>query len=159
MAGRRTEVREISFAGTEIMHPETLPDGRGLWIAPEVRDILRRLRFGDPGMGWAGDPRLALYRDERARHWELWRLEADGQYRMVLKSKPGVNLDGLIKFLVEHDTQRGYDAVQRILEHNKANYRKNDLANAERMDAAMDHVIWGLRKDLGEGPKTVSFAD
>lgn len=147
-----------SFLGTSILHPETLPDGRGLWIAPEVQDIINRLRNGDPTQGWAGDPRLALYRAERGDHWELWRLENDGEYRMVLKSKPGVNLHSLIPFLVAHDTHRGYNAVQSILEHNRAVYRANDLRSAERMDAAMDHVLWGLRKDLNEGPHSYAIS-
>lgn len=139
-----------------LTHPETLPDGRGLWVAPEVLDVISRLRNGDPGSGWAGDPRLALYRGESGDHWELWRLENDGEYRMVVRSKPGVSLNSLIPWLVEHDVQRGYDAIRRVLEHNQKVYRDNDLRHAERMDDAMDHVIWGLRKDLNEGPK--SFA-
>lgn len=149
---------ELSYNPGTLSHPETLPDGRGLWIAPEVEDILRRLRYGDPGTGWAGDPRLALYRGEHDSHWELWRLENDGEYRMVLRSKPGVSLQGLIPWLVEHDVQRGYDAVRRVLEHNQRVYRENDLRAAEQMDAAMDHVLWGLRRDLNEGPKQISLS-
>src|SRR5690606_13484044 len=84
-------VRELTYTSTQIAHPEWV-DGRRLWLDPEVRDVVTRLRDGDPTRGWEGDPRLALYFIPGSRQWELMRLEADGEYRTVARSKPGARL-------------------------------------------------------------------
>ena len=77
-------------------------------MSPEVERIVQKLHYGDPTLGWEGDPRLALYHNRD--HWVLERLEADGAQRVVCRSKPGVSLDErLILRLMEHDHRRGFD--------------------------------------------------
>lgn len=132
-----------------IDHAEYLPDGRALWVAPEVQDIQRRLREGDPSLGWEGDPRLALYRAEADTRWYLYRLETDGQYRLVLRSRPDVSLITLIPWLVEHDTRRGFNAAEAVNAANEKLTRERDAAEHERAVEAMRKVIWGVNRDLG----------
>lgn len=139
--------REWSYAS--VSHPETLPDGRGLWVAPEVQEIQRKLREGDPLAGWPGDPRLALYRAEKDPRWYLYRLEADGEYRMVVRSKPGVTLETLIPWLVKHDSHRGAHVAEMVNEHNAKLERKLAQSHHERMAESLERVVWGIHRDLG----------
>lgn len=79
--------------------------------------LIDKLHYGDPVRGWEGDPRLAVYWAPPC--WEIMRLEGDGQYRMVCRSKPGVPFDErLIDALVAHDRQRGYQPHASISAHN-----------------------------------------
>lgn len=107
-----TIIREQSFA--HVAHPEWI-DGRRVWRDGSVEDIVRRIQNGDPTKGWEGDPRLEVYFEPALDRWELWRLEHDGQHRMVMASKPGVALDlDVIDFLVSHDRNRGFDVAKTL---------------------------------------------
>lgn len=139
--------REATYRKVE--HPEYLPDGRTLWVAPEVQEISRQLREGAPELGWAGDPRLAIYRGEKADRWEVWRLEADGEYRRAMISKPGASLLTLIPWLVAHDTHRGYSAADEVTAHNLARERAVDERSRERLLDALDRVAFSIQKDVG----------
>jgi hypothetical protein len=131
-----------------LSHPEML-EGRRIWLDPEVEDLIDRLHHGDATLGWAGDPALALYRTED-RRWELWRLESNGHYGMVARSKPGLALDSrLIMHLVAHDMRKGYNPHTDIIRHNA----KVDKAKAEREEEArieaISKVVHALVKDVG----------
>jgi len=131
-----------------LYHP-THVDGRTLWVAPEVQEIINLLHFGYPPLGWEGDPRLALYRN--GDRWELWRLCEDGEYRMITRSKPGVALDHrLIRFLVTHDTRRGYDPKKDVDTHNAGIERDRDREATARNEDFADKLRWALKKDTGE---------
>jgi hypothetical protein len=87
-----------------LVHPEWV-QGRRLWFEPAVAETIRKLHEGDPFRGWAGDPRLAVY--WAGDCWELWRLEHDGEYRIVWRGDPGTPLDErIIDVLIEWDRQR-----------------------------------------------------
>lgn len=136
--------RENTAGG--IVHPEVV-DGRGIWLDPEVQDILDKIQQGDPALGWEGDPRLALYRSEDGR-WELWRLEHDDVMRPFCVSRPGLALDErLILRLVEHDARRGADPGQKVDAVNAAVQRERDGQASERVYAAAEKLHWALKKD------------
>lgn len=139
--------REWTYSSID--HAEYLPDGRALWVAPEVQDIQRRLREGDPTLGWEGDNRLALYRGEGDDRWYLYRLEADGQYRMVLRSKPEVSLITLIPWLVKHDSRSGYDAAAEVDAANAKLVADLEATEHEQAVEIISKVIWGINRDLG----------
>jgi hypothetical protein len=87
-----------------LLHPEWI-GGRRLWMESAMSTLVDKLHFGDPVRGWEGDPRLAVYWAPPC--WEIMRLENDGEYRMVCKSKAGVPFDErLIDALVAHDRNR-----------------------------------------------------
>lgn len=137
--------RELTYSAGELVHPPQV-NGRGLWTSPEVERIVDKLQNGDPTLGWEGDPRLALYVTEDGR-WSVERYEADGEYRTVCVSRPGLHLDErLIKRLVKHDQRRGFDPVAAVQE-----YRPQDQWT-ERDDAmreGLEKVYHGAAKDLG----------
>lgn len=139
-------MRELSLTLNQIAHPQILPDGSSVWLDAGIRE---KLQNGCPELGWEGDPRLEVYlgRDERLH---VWRLEHDGEYRLVTRSKPGMPLDDrLIRFLVDHDTHRGYDVKADSDTHNaKLDANKEARADDKSM-AAAEVLAHGMRKDIG----------
>ncbi len=86
-----SEMREMDL-GTGFIHPQVV-NGRSLWMDSGLTTLIDKLQNGDPTLGWEGDPRLALFMDDNDR-WVLSRLEADGEYRDICKSRPGLPRDG-----------------------------------------------------------------
>lgn len=135
-------MRELSYAPTQIMHPSHV-NGRTLWIDPAVQEIIDQIQNGDPTIGWEGDPRLAVYRGPENR-WEVWRLEADGEYRLVARSMPGGALDRSIIFhLRAHDLRR-----QSAAELLAAVDKHNDHLRASRNASAHERAVEGLQKAM-----------
>lgn len=119
---------EPSVAG--LSHPEWV-EGRRLWMDSAMRDLIQRVRFGDPVKGWEGDERLAVYFNEPARCFELWRLEDDNEYRFVCRSGPGVVFDErVIDALLKWDRQR-----------RKVGLHEEIAAQHERVDAARENEL------------------
>lgn len=102
------------------VHPEWV-NGRRLWMDTPMRDLIQRIRFGDPVKGWEGDERLGLYWNGEDERFELWRLEDDGQYRFVCRSGPGIPFDErVIGALLGWDRQRRTVTLHdEIVDHNQ----------------------------------------
>lgn len=145
--------REISIAANEMIHPQVV-NGRNLWLGAGVSELIRKLHYGDPTLGWEGDPRLALYIEKDPRtaedRWVLSRYEADGEYRDILRSRPGVTLDErLIIRLMEHDTRRGFNPVDVVEQAYDPAGGPLTAADEQAMEG-LERAYHGLRKDLGE---------
>lgn len=131
-----------------IYHPQYMPDGSVIEIDSEIVD---RLHNGDSAKGWEGDPNLVLTWHRGEGRFELWRLEDDGEYRMVMRGRPGMRIldGGIIDFLVAHDTRRGYNPYADAVRHNLA----REAHAAEQRDGAIaevaDKLHWALKKDIG----------
>lgn len=137
--------RENTAAGID--HPEWV-GGRRLWIDPEIKALVDKLHFGDPTIGWEGDERLALYREGQS--WLLMRLEHDGEYRPICKSRPGLALDErLIMRLVEHDSHRGANPIDKVDAVNAAVDKERDYQGTQKVHSAAEKLQWALRRDLG----------
>jgi bifunctional DNA-binding transcriptional regulator/antitoxin component of YhaV-PrlF toxin-antitoxin module len=115
-----------------------------------VCDLIDRIRYGDPLLGWEGDDRIELYFDGPEERFELWRLEDDGEYRRVCRSQPGMQFDDrIIHALIQWDGRRRTKAlVDEVNEHN-ANRQaqveaERDEWIAEDMAPRLRHAI---RKD------------
>jgi hypothetical protein len=109
-----------------------------------MQTLIDKLHHGDPVRGWEGDPRLAVYWNPP--HWEVMRLEHDGQYRMVCRSGPNVPFDErLIDALVAHDRQRGYQLHGGVVDNNeriKARHRAAlDEQLAEDVGPRLRHAL------------------
>lgn len=143
-------MRELTYAPSDILHPQ-YQQGKRLWTDPEVADIVQRLHYGDPTLGWDGDPRLALYYLPDGR-WELQRLEADGEYRVVCRSRPGLALDlGLIRHLVAHDMRKkaAEDLLAAVDKANEAAEKARRAPLEDKAAEAFERVAHGLVKDVG----------
>lgn len=105
---------------TGLLHPEHVA-GRRLWMDSAMTDLIHKLHHGDPVRGWEGDEALAVYWNPDHQVWEIMRLEDDNQYRLVLRSRPGVPFDErVIDKLCEWDTRRHQrDLHREISDHNE----------------------------------------
>ncbi len=113
-------------------------------------DVAVKLKLGDPALGWEGDPALQLAYNRQTDRIELWREVGDGMSVLVLQSKKGqrvVDMD-LIKFLVTHDAQRGYDVAAEIEAHNTKRYAELKQQHEERMEEVSAKLAAALIKDL-----------
>lgn len=128
-----------------LLHPEWV-GGRRLWMESAMTALIDKLHYGDPVRGWEGDPRLAVYWAPPV--WEIMRLEHDGQYRLVCRSKPGVPFDErLIDALVANDRQRATVGLyERIEAHNDRVEARHRAALNERL---AEDVAPRLRHAIG----------
>jgi hypothetical protein len=106
-----------------------------------VCDLIDRIRYGDPLLGWEGDDRIELYFDGPEERFELWRRKG---------SQPGMQFDDrIIHALIQWDGRRRTKAlVDEVNEHN-ANRQaqveaERDEWIAEDMAPRLRHAI---RKD------------
>lgn len=115
-----------------LTHPEWV-DGRKLWMDGSVRDLIERIRFGDPILGWEGDDRIELYYDGPEERFELWRLEDDGEYRRVCRSQPGMSFDErIIHALIQWDGRRATTSLlDQVNGHNDTVKANEDAAVEE----------------------------
>lgn len=136
---------------TEAEHPYTLPSGAASIVDREAMDgLLDKLHNGQPELGWAGDKRLCLAFNRQNQRWELWRLEHDSEYRLVAQSQPGMGFPhSIIRALVDHDTRRGYDVGQDIIDHNTRLQAEKDAASDEVLAEKMRRVYHAVGKDIG----------
>jgi hypothetical protein len=138
--------REETPAGG-LLHPEWVA-GRRLWMDGAMSGLIHKLHHGDSVRGWEGDPRLAVYWSPPC--WELWRLEHDGEYRIVWRGKPGTPFDErLIDMLCAWDRRRRTVSVHD--EVTAANEKRDAAVKAERDDYLAGEVAprikWAFHKD------------
>ena len=117
---------------SSLSHP-TWVDGRRLWIDGAMHDLIHKLHYGDPTIGWEGDERLAVYFDDTTRRWEVMRLEDDGVYRLVARSAPGVPFDD--RFLVRLCETDRYRRKVPIGDEIIANNERVDQQRQAELDA------------------------
>ena len=122
----------MSDPQSALVHPEWVA-GRRLWMDTPMRDLIHRMRFGDPVKGWEGDDRLDLYWNQPERRFEIWRLEDDEQYRIVCRSDPGAAFDErVLDALIAWDGhRRRRSIVEEVIEHNTNLDAQLDAAREE----------------------------
>lgn len=129
--------------------PHTNPDGQRVLVDQDVLDIDRRLKHGDPTLGWAGDPGLWLEFDQVAEVFVVMYRTRDGREIVVTRYAPPLD-SGLIRRLVEADTERrgGNDPVGKML----ANDDRLERSRAAALDDFIDNdaaprMVHAMRKD------------
>jgi hypothetical protein len=129
-----------------LSHPEWV-NGRRLWMDTPMHDLINRIRFGDPVKGWEGDERLNVFWDGDDERFELWRLEDDGQYRLVCRSGPGIPFDDrVIDALLAWDRNRRtislHDEIVTTNQRVEAdNARRRDEWAAEEVAPRLRHAL------------------
>lgn len=103
-------------------------------IEDPLLDVLEK---GDNILGWEGADNLCLYFSPRERQWILMASTPLGPLALKRISPDEIRTDNLpgfiVRWLVEHDTRRGYDVLQVVEDHNA----KRDVENAEA-----NHARW-----------------
>ena len=131
-------MRETAFSAKD--HAVQVPSGAAILVDPrDMDDLIDRLQNGDPTKGWEGDPRLCIAFNRVTQRFELWRREADEEYRLVCQSRPGMSFPhNLIDEIVAHDVRRGYNPHDTIAAHNaKIDAEKDDRAHEAQMEALL----------------------
>ena len=134
------------MSDSTLFHPEWV-DGRRLWMDTPMRDLIHRIRFGDPVKGWEGDERLAVYWNGEQERFELWRLEDDGHYRFICRSGAGITFDGrIVDALIAWDgRRRSVPLADEITRHNAQlddqRATERDEWIAEDMGPRLRHAI------------------
>jgi hypothetical protein len=127
------------------------PDGGMIEIDGDLVDALHN---GYAPLGWEGDPLLFLAWNRQDQRMELWRhnLAGDGKAGIVMRSKPGQRTAdmNLIRFLVEHDTRRGYNPVDDYKAHNLKREATLRDAQRDKMGEAAERLYHGFQKDVGQ---------
>lgn len=136
-----------------IAHPDPLRV-EGYELELIVDPLVRPLYDGDPLLGWAGDPRLALYMNRKWLRWELWRLEADGVYRMTTwHSLSEVRAPEIVPRCImacvasDQRSRRKIHLHDDVLATNEKAHRPVRDKAADMVAEALDRVQWGIRKD------------
>jgi hypothetical protein len=107
----------------------------------------------------AYDPRVSLVRNNELERWELWRQCEDGVPRRV-GHRDGTRVPHgatLVKHLAEHDTQRGYDPIKAVDEHNARVDAERDRVFEEHAEDTGDRLAFALGRDLGEPMQSGRF--
>lgn len=143
-------MREQTYS--EVVHPDFIGQSAVIVDPTAMNDLVDRLHNGDPALGWEGDNRLTLAFHKPTQQWELWRLEADNQYRLFARSKPGKPFPGdIIRELVAHDTRRGFDPKAYVDEHNAKIKLEQEKQQTERNLEFADRLAWAIKKDTRTG--------
>lgn len=129
------------------MHPEVID---GEWLRVD-HPVLDPLRFGEPTLGWEGDPRLVVYLYGPTRQFTLWRLEDDGQYRPVGHLPAGASLtpesvNQAIRWLISIDTRRGFDPYEYAVESSEAREREVARTYRDRLAHMADRLLFALSR-------------
>ena len=110
-------------------------------------------------MGWAPDERLCLYLNDTDRAVILVRLEADGEYRTVIRRDltsderlmggaaneqllGPASINRLIARLIAHDTRRGFDVIDATLGANERLHAAHDAAFTELIREDIADRLW-----------------
>ncbi len=144
-------VREETLTG--LKHPDPLhisDSGRSLTlIVDPIADVLRK---GDPTLLWEGDERLAMYFDAKGGTYELWRLEADNEYRCFIRlaaavfKGPEAVAEMIVRFKAG-DSRRGVDLYEMVKAQNLAVDRERERVATERNVEFAERLRHALIRD------------
>jgi|TARA_R110000851_G_scaffold276955_1_gene430050 hypothetical protein len=126
--------------------------------------LARRIYEGDATLGWEGDPDLLLTFHSITNKWELLRhspVQGDPDRHVVEVSGPvgqdindeAINL--MITGLVARSTNRRGNSAEDQME---AIFKKNEVAEKHRVDAAQDATADALAKFYSAAAKTFGVA-
>lgn len=140
----------------------TLPEGT-FEVPVSVLDLDRRLRDGDPTMGWRGDPSMRLCFNEQTRRFEVWARDGHGRDYVAITSD-GVS-PRILADLAASDWQRGKGVLREVLEREEARHRDREAYMAELRGAASEKFAWHAAEafrqstgHVGRGKRIFSMA-
>jgi len=106
-----------------------LPDGRDVRIDADVLDIGRKLREGEPTLGWGGDPAASLVFNEDRNCFEVLGQDLMGR-TYVMASHPKCDERLLVKCRDGH-WSKAKDIIDRLVDDQAARYQQAQDALSE----------------------------
>jgi hypothetical protein len=141
----------MSYQVPHLIAAREQPDGT-FSLEEQRPELGKRIRDGDPTLGWFGDDRLSLHGardDDGGVRFEVWRRHDDGTSTVVASKRGTIGTgDSLIRLLAAHDT-RGRDlAAETIALRDRVKAaQRNDFM--DEVEGKADKLAWALGKDLG----------
>lgn len=150
----------MSLRSPRLVAPNYTPDGTVSWEETQP-ELARRIRDGDPNLGWLGDDRLSLHLNltwvdpDPAKaglpRWEVWRDHETVDPTLVASHvalRVG-NGDGLVAMLAAHDS-RTHDIASEVIAARDERERASKARSHEEFEHKADKLAWALARDLGE---------
>jgi len=120
--------------------------------------LQKRLREGDPTLGWAGDPWLTLCWNKLESCWEVWDERPERPVRVkrsITLLTPAIGQEQIVQLLIhlrDHDFRNFSieEQIERIDKHNESVEAAQHYASSQKTLESLEKVYWGAAKDLGE---------
>jgi hypothetical protein len=130
-----------------------LPEGY-IEVPVTVLDIDRRLRDGDPTMGWRGDPTFQLVFNQQTRGFEVWGRDGRGVDYVVLYAdhvSPRILAD-----LAASDWQRGKQVIRDVIDRADKGQKDREYRLEQTRREASEKFAWhvaeAFRQETGHSP-------
>lgn len=139
--------------------PWRLPeDGTVIQMETSVLDIDRRIKEGDPTLGWRGDDQMFLVWNGPQRRFEVCGIDLRGNEYVAVTGEPGEMPDArLIRKLVIGDWQHPERVMQQYREHLARQAAKHKRAQEETIGEGVSKLTHAVMKDKGIRSKWAQF--
>ena len=113
--------------------------------------IAQRVKYGDPTVGWRGDPTMDVILDEATGDVEVHAFDSHGE--RYVACTVNANLDPgwrytILKRLTEWDPRR-VNVIDKFSREQEAREAAKDRANRHQLEERVDRLAWGLRRTVG----------
>ena len=120
------------------------------WVGSGFADLLK---YGEPTMGWEGDPFLMVCWNKELDRIEIWDTRAGEGHEQLVGSaaaSPPPSPHKMIEYLMMRDTHRkSIDTiVDEIDKHNDKIIERKQKDNADELEEANDHLELAAHKEL-----------
>ena len=131
---------------------------RQIIISALGEHMQEKIRYGDPALGWDGDPWLTLAHNKLEDRLQIWVEDPGRPAVLVMQTPPLYEMDHppsveeLCIKLRDHDLRK--ISVEKIMERvdaaNEANRKRIADEHQDTQAAALEKVYWHVGKEIGE---------
>jgi hypothetical protein len=133
-------------------------DTRALVINALGDHLQEKIRYGDPTIGWSGDPWLTLSHNKLEDRYQIWVEDPGRPAVLVMQTSPLYEMDHppsieeLCIKLRDHDLRKisMEKIMQRVDDHNAAVEKAAQEKGFQAQAAAMEKAAWYVGREVGE---------
>lgn len=123
----------------------------GLILAGLHGGISELVKFGDPIVGWRGDPTMDTYLDEQTGQVQVYAFDSHGERYCACtvnaNTDPGWK-HTLLKQLTEWDPRR-VNVIDKFSAEQEAREKAKERAHQHELEERVDRTAWMLRRVIG----------
>lgn len=127
----------------------SLPDGSKHLVEADVFDVGRRLRDGDPTLGWEGDPSMSLCVNQHTGMFEVWARDHEGQGEPYLAGSWAYCDNRVITAMAAGHWKRARKVFQDMIDASDAKAAEADYQSRQHTGAIAEKLAWAGTRDLG----------